>query len=71
MLLLDAEISEIDDCTGLTRDGKNWKHIPNSTGNHPYGVVVEMRESTPADKVIQIIRQAYIGNLPGNEHGKP
>ena len=59
MLLLDAEISEIDDCTGLTRDGNDWKHIPNSTGDHPYGVVVEMLESTSADKVIQIIRQAY------------
>ena len=59
MLLLDADIAEIDAPSWLAKDGNDWKFVPNSTLMHPYGVVVEMSQSSWTDNVMQIIRQAY------------
>ena len=58
-LLLDVEISEIEAPAWLAKDGNDWKFIPNSTSNHPVGVVVDMWQLDWADSVMQIIRQAY------------
>ena len=35
MLLLDADISEIEAPSWLAKDGNDWKFVPNSTLNHP------------------------------------
>ncbi len=58
-LLLDADLSEIEAPAWLAKDGNDWKFIPNSTFNHPVGVVVDMWQSSWTDSVMQIIRQAY------------
>ena len=63
-LLLDADLSEIEAPAWLARDGNSWKYIPNSSFNHPYGVVVDMWQLDWAETVMQIIRQAY--NLASN-----
>ena len=59
MLLLDADIAEIEAPSWLAKDGNDWKFVPNSTLMHPYGVVVEMWQSSWADDVMRIIRQGY------------
>ena len=58
-LLMDVEISEIEAPTWLAKDGNDWKYIPNSSFNHPVGVVVDMWQPSWTDSVMQIIRQAY------------
>ena len=58
-LLLDVDLSEIEAPGWLARDGNDWKIIPNSTFNHPVGVVVDMWQPSWTDSVMQIIRQAY------------
>ena len=63
-LLLDVDLSEIEAPSWLAQDGNDWKFIPNSSGNHTHGVVVEMWEASWLDSVTQIIRQAY--NLASN-----
>ncbi len=58
-LLFDADMSEITDINGLAEDGNDRKFIPNSSGNHPYRVLVEMWSLDQVDCVMQIIRQAH------------
>ena len=58
-LLLDVDISEIEAPAWLAKDGADWKFIPNSTSNHPVGVVIDMSQSSQADSVMRVIRQAY------------
>ena len=58
-LLFEAEYSEIEAPSWLARDGNDWKYIPNSSFNHPVGVVVDMWKSSWTESVMQIVRQAY------------
>ena len=60
-LLLDLEISEVDDPGGNAKDANDWKFIPLSTFRHPYGVVVDLwwdwERRIPS--LMPMIRQAH------------
>ena len=58
-LLLESDMSEIDAPGWLARDGNDWKYIPNSSFNHSYGVVVDVWQTSWADSVMEVVRQAY------------
>ncbi len=58
-LLLDLDISEVDDPQGRAMDGNDWKHVPMSTFHHPYGVVVDVGWVSQIESVMPMVRQAF------------
>ena len=65
-LLLDLDISEVDDPQGIAKDANDWKFIPLSTFRHPYGVVVDLwwDWESRIPSVIPMIRQAHDQSSP-------
>ena len=58
-LLLDLDVSEVDDPQGMARDANDWKFIPLSTFHHRYGVVVDLWWDYSVSSVMPMVRQAH------------
>ena len=58
-LLLDFDISEVDDPQGMAKDANEWKFIPLSTHSHSYGVVVDVGWVSQIESVMPMVRQAH------------
>ena len=58
-LLLDLDISEVDDPRGMAKDANDWKFIPLSTLRHRYGVVVDLWWDSSVPSVMPMVRQAH------------